>query len=164
MICDRRGASAVNTLNIIDQFLQTFIRYIDGGFGLLNSDVVALTSVLIGIDITLAGLFWALDRDGDILARLIKKTLYVGAFAFIIGNFQTLSTTIFNSFAALGIQATGAGLSAGDLLLPGKLAGTGFQAAWPLLQQAGSLIGVTIFFSHFVSIAVLLLAWLVLVC
>lgn len=153
----------MNNLNIIDQFLQTFIRYIDGGFGLLNGDVVALTSLLIGIDITLAGLFWALDRDGDILARLIKKTLYVGSFAFIIGNFQILSTAIFNSFAALGIQATGSGLSARDLLLPGKLAGTGFQAAWPLLQQAGSLIGVTTFFSHFVTIVVLLLAWIVVV-
>jgi type IV secretion system protein TrbL len=153
----------VNNLNIIDQFLQTFIRYIDGGFGLLNGDVVALTSLLIGIDITLAGLFWALDRDGDVLARLIKKTLYVGTFAFIIGNFQTLSTAIFNSFAALGIEATGSGLGAGDLLLPGKLAGTGFQAAWPLLQQAGSLIGVTSFFANFVTIAVLLLAWIVVV-
>jgi type IV secretion system protein TrbL len=153
----------MNNLNIIDQFLQTFISYIDGGFGLLNGDIVGLTSILIGIDITMAGLFWALDRDGDVLVKLIRKTLYVGAFAFIIGNFQNLSTIIFNSFATLGIQATGAGLSAGDLLLPGKLAGTGFQAAWPLLQQAGSLIGVTTFFSHFVTIVVLLLAWIVVV-
>ena len=110
-------------LNIIDQFLQTFIRYIDGGFGLLNGDVVALTSVLIGIDITLAGLFWALDRDGDVLARLIKKTLYIGAFAFIINNFQNLATVIFNSFSTLGLNATGSGLTAADLLMPGKLAG-----------------------------------------
>ena len=36
----------MNNLNIIDQFLQTFIRYIDGGFGLLNGDVVALTAAL----------------------------------------------------------------------------------------------------------------------
>ena len=33
----------MNNLGVIDQFLQTFIRYIDGGFGLLNGDVVALT-------------------------------------------------------------------------------------------------------------------------
>jgi len=153
----------MSNLGIIEQFLQTFIRYIDSGFGLLNGDIVGLTSILIGIDITLAGLFWALDRDNDVLVKLIRKTLYVGTFAFIIGNFQNLSTIIFNSFATLGIQATGAGLSDGDLLLPGKLAGTGFQAAWPLLQQAGSLIGVTTFFTHFVTIAVLLLAWLVVI-
>jgi type IV secretion system protein TrbL len=153
----------MNNLNIIDQFLQTFIRYIDGGFGLLNGDVVALTSILIGIDITLAGLFWALDRDGDVLARLIKKTLYIGAFAFIINNFQNLATIIFNSFSTLGLNATATGLSAADLLMPGKLAGTGFSAAYPLLQQAGSLIGFSSFFTHFVIIIVLLVAWFIVV-
>src|SRR3546814_4928825 len=33
------------------------------GFGLLGSDVGFLTSVLIGIDITLAGLFWAMGGE-----------------------------------------------------------------------------------------------------
>jgi len=153
----------MNNLDIIDQFMQTFSRYIDGGFGLLNGDVLALSSVLIGIDITLAGLFWALDHEGDVLARLIRKTLYVGAFAFIIGHFRTLSAVVFNSFSTLGLDATATGLTAGDLLRPGRLAATGFSAAWPLLQQAGSLIGVTSFFTHFVTIAVLLLAWFIVV-
>ena len=153
----------MNNLNIIDQFLQTFIRYIDGGFGLLNGDVVALTSVLIGIDITLAGLFWALDREGDVLARLIKKTLYIGSFAFIINNFKNLATVIFNSFSTLGLNATATGLTADDLLEPGRLAGLGFTAAYPLLQQAGSLIGVTSFVSHFVTILVLLVAWFIVI-
>src|SRR5579859_6107388 len=152
-----------NNLNVIDQFLATFIRYIDGGFGLLNGDIVALSSILIGIDMALAGLFWALDREGEVLVRLVKKTLYVGAFAYIIGNFSTLATAVFNSFASLGIEATGAGLTAADLLLPGKLAGTGFSAAYPLLQQAGSLLGVTTFFTHFVTIVILLVAWFIVV-
>lgn len=153
----------MNNLNVIDQFLATFIRYIDGGFGLLNGDIVALSSLLIGIDMALAGLFWALDREGEVLVRLVKKTLYVGAFAYIIGNFSTLATAVFNSFASLGIEATGAGLTAADLLLPGKLAGTGFSAAYPLLQQAGSLLGVTTFFTHFVTIVILLVAWFIVV-
>jgi type IV secretion system protein TrbL len=153
----------VNNLGIIDQFLQTFIQYIDGGFGLLNGDIVALTSVLIGIDITLAGLFWALDRDGDVIARLIRKTLYIGAFAFIINNFHNLATIIFNSFSTLGLNASASGLTAADLLMPGKLAGVGFSAAYPLLQQAGSLIGFSSFFTHFVIIIVLLVAWFIVV-
>ena len=76
----------MSDLGIIDQFLQTFIRYIDGGFGLLNGDIVGLTSILIGIDITLAALFWVLDGEANVLARLIKKVLYVGAFAYIGPN------------------------------------------------------------------------------
>jgi type IV secretion system protein TrbL len=153
----------MDNLNIIDQFMQIFSRYIDSGFGLLNGDVVGLTSILIGIDITLAGLFWALDHEGDVLARLIKKVLYVGVFAYIIDNFQSLATIIFNSFSTLGLNATGTGLTAADLLLPGRLASTGFTAAYPLLQQAGSLIGLTTFVTHFVTIVVLLIAWFIVI-
>ncbi|MFI5024493.1 MAG: P-type conjugative transfer protein TrbL [Alphaproteobacteria bacterium] len=150
-------------LGVIDQFTQTFIQYIDGGFGLLNGDVAALTTVLVGIDITLAGLFWALDGEANVMARLLKKVLYVGTFAFILNNFSSLATIIFNSFSTLGLQATGSGLTAQTLLQPGQLAGIGYQAAWPLLQQAGSLIGFTTFFDNFVTIAVLLFAWFVVI-
>jgi type IV secretory pathway TrbL component len=49
----------MDDLNVIDHFMSEFIRYIDSGFGLLGGDVGFLTTTLIGIDITLAGLFWA---------------------------------------------------------------------------------------------------------
>ena len=59
----------MNNLNVIDQFMQTFITYIDSGFGLLQGDVGGLSSILIGIDITLAALFWTLDGEANVLAR-----------------------------------------------------------------------------------------------
>jgi type IV secretion system protein TrbL len=153
----------MNNLNIIDQFMQTFSTYIDSGFGLLNGNVVSLSSILIGIDMTLAGLFWSLDHEADVLARLIKKVLYIGTFAYIIDNFQNLATIVFNSFTTLGLNATATGLTAADLQKPGMLAGTGFQAAWPLLQQAGSLIGFTSVFTHLVIIIVLVIAWFIVI-
>ena len=70
---------------IIDQFLETFTRYIDSGFGLLGGEVGYLATTLAAIDVTLAGLFWAWGADEDILARLVRKTLFVGVFAFITG-------------------------------------------------------------------------------
>ncbi len=78
----------MNNVGIIDTFLNTFTTYIDSGFGLLKGEVAYLSSTLIVIDITLAGLFWAWGADEDILQRLIKKTLSIGFFAFLIGNFQ----------------------------------------------------------------------------
>jgi type IV secretion system protein TrbL len=150
----------MNDLNVIDRFLAAFIRYIDSGFGLLGGDVAFLTSTLVAIDITLAGLFWAMGGDDDIVGRFLKKILYVGAFALIIGNFQRLSDIVFRSFAGLGLTAGGATLSADELLRPGKLAGAGFEAAWPLLDQASELLGFTSFFDNFLTIAILLLAWL----
>ena len=65
----------MNNLNVIDGFLTAFIAYIESGFGLLGGDVHFLTATLIGIDITLAGLFWAWGGEKDVLARFVRKTL-----------------------------------------------------------------------------------------
>src|SRR3546814_3467028 len=107
--------------------MAAFIQYIARGFGLLGGDIAFLTTVLVGIDITLAGLFWAMGGEDDIIGRFLKKILYVGAFALILGSFSTLADIIFRSFAGLGITAGGGALTADDLLRPGFVAGTGFD-------------------------------------
>jgi type IV secretion system protein TrbL len=146
-------------LDVIDQFLSSFSSYIDSGFGLLGTDLHSLSAILIGIDVTLAALFWAAGSEQDIMIRFVRKILYVGAFAYILTNFASLATIIFNSFSAIGLKAGGGTMSAADLLKPGKLAGTGFSAAWPLLQQASQLTGFTTFFDNVLEIVVLVLAW-----
>ncbi len=151
----------MDDLNIIDRFTETFSRYIDSGFGLLAGDVAFLTTVLVGIDITLAGLFWAMNGEGNIPAQLIKKVLFVGFFALLLNNFKSLADVVFNSFAGLGLKATGVSMTAADLMRPGFLASTGFTAAKQLLEKAGEPIGITSFFTNFVTIAVLMLAWLI---
>ena len=150
-------------LNVIDRFMQAFIRYIDSGFGLLGNDVGFLTATLIGIDITLAGLFWAMGGDDNVLGRFLKKILYIGAFAFILNSFSTLADIIFKSFAQAGLTAGGGTLSADDLLRPGQVASTGFSAAWPLLEQASSMMGFVSFFENFLTIMVLLFAWAIVI-
>jgi type IV secretion system protein TrbL len=87
----------------------------------------------------------------------------VGAFAFILGNFSVLADIIYRSFSGLGITAAGGGLTADDLMHAGKIAGTGFTAAWPLLDEVGNLSGFPAFFSNFLPIAVLLVCWLLVV-
>ena len=146
---------------VIDNFTEVFTRYIDSGFGLLGGEVAYLASTLIVIDITLAGLFWAWGADEDVLAHLVKKTLYVGFFAFLIGNFNGLAKIVFNSFAGLGLKAAGSGLSADQLLQPGRIAQIGIDAGKPILQAASQLMGYVSFFENFVQIFVLLVAWLV---
>jgi type IV secretion system protein TrbL len=146
---------------VIDRFLEVFTSYIDSGFGLLNGEVAFLSSTLVVIDITLAGLFWALASDEDVIARLIRKTLYVGFFAFLIGNFNTLAKVIFNSFAGLGLKAAGSGLSADQFVQPGRVAQVGIDAGKPILLAASQLMGFVSFFENFIQIVVLLIAWLV---
>ena len=150
-------------MDVIDTFLTTFIAFIDSGFGLLAGDVAYLSTTLIAIDITLAGLFWALSQNTDVIAGLIKKVLYVGFFAFIIGNFAVLSNIVFDSFSGLGLTASGSSITAADLLRPGFIASIGFDAASPLLDQIGDMLGPVAFFHNFIMIGVMFIAWAVII-
>ncbi len=144
---------------VIDNFLGVFTAYIDSGFGLLGSEVAFIATTLIVIDMTLAGLFWAWGADDDVIARLVKKTLFVGIFAFLISNWNSLAAIVFESFAGLGLLASGTGFSAADLLRPGRVAQTGLDAGRPLLESISSLVGFVAFFENFIQIACLFFAW-----
>ncbi|WP_131114773.1 P-type conjugative transfer protein TrbL [Lichenihabitans psoromatis] len=144
---------------VIDHFLEVFTRYIDGGFGLLHGEVAFIATTLIVIDVTLAALFWSMGGDNDIIGRLIKKTLFVGVFAYIIGNWNNLARIIFESFAGLGLKASGTGFTTANLLRPGKVAQTGLDAGRPLLDSISNLMGYWSFFENFIQIACMLFAW-----
>ena len=148
---------------VIDQFLAVFSTYIDSGFGLLGGEVGFLSSTLIVIDVTIAALFWAWGTDEDIIQRLVKKTLYIGVFAFIIGNFQTLAVIMLESFAGLGLKASGGAMAIGDFMRPGVVAATGLDAARPLLDASADLVGPVGLFTNFVQIMILLIAWVIVV-
>ena len=144
---------------VIDTFLGVFTSYIDSGFGLLGGEVAFIASTLIVIDVTLAALFWAWGADDDIIARLVKKTLFVGVFAWLISNWNSLAAIVFDSFAGLGLLASGTGFSPADLLRPGRVAQTGLDAGRPLLESTADLMGFVAFFENFIQIACLLFAW-----
>ena len=144
---------------VIDNFLGVFTSYINSGFGLLGGEVAFIATTLIVIDVTLAALFWSWGADDDIIARLVKKTMFVGVFAYLIGNWNNLARIVFDSFAGLGLKASGTGFTAQDLMRPGKVAQTGLDAARPLLESISDLMGWVAFFENFIQIACLLFAW-----
>ncbi|WP_042921639.1 P-type conjugative transfer protein TrbL [Stutzerimonas kunmingensis] len=150
----------MNDVGVIDRFLEVFSIYIDSGFGLLAGEITFLSATLVVIDITLAGLLWAHTGD-DAISKLLRKTLYVGAFAFIIGNFNWLARIVFTSFAGLGLLASGSSMTQEEFLQPGRIAALGIEAGRPLLEHIGSLTGLTETVSNLDIIAVLFLAWLV---
>jgi type IV secretion system protein TrbL len=158
----------MNDLSVIDRFLDIFLRYIDSGFGLLGGEVGFLTATLVVIDMTLAGLFWAMSNASggggdDVIGKLIKKVLYVGAFAFVLNNFNSLSGIVFRSFAGLGLVASGSSMTQGELLQPGRLARVGVEAGAPIMRQISDLTGFPEVFANLDVITVLFLAWLVLI-
>lgn len=157
----------MNDVTVIDRFLDIFSRYIDSGFGLLQGEVAFLTATLIVIDMTIAGLYWALGHASgqgeDVIAKLLRKVLYVGAFAYIIGNFNMLAGIVFRSFAGLGLTASGSALSMENFLQPGRLAKAGIDAGAPILGQLSELSGFPDVFTNIVPIVVLFLAWLIVI-
>ena len=153
----------MNDTGVIDQFLEVFTRYIDSGFGLLGGEVAFIASTLVVIDMTLAALFWAWAPGEDVMARMVKKTLFVGFFAFLIGNFSALANIVFQSFSGLGLKAAGSSMSAADFLRPGKLAQAGIDAGRPMLESASQMSGFPGFFENFVQIAVLMVAFVIVV-
>ena len=152
---------------VVDRFVDVFSRYIDSGFGLLGGEVAFLTATLVLIDMTLAGLFWAMSNAGgggdEIIGKLIRKVLYVGAFAFIIGNFNALAAILFRSFAGLGLVASGSSLTEAQFLQPGRLAQVGIESGRPLMVQLGELTGFPEVFVNLDVIFVLSLAWLIVI-
>lgn len=144
---------------VVDRFLDVFSRYIDSGFGLVAGEVSFVATTLIVIDVTLAALFWAWGEADDVLARLVKKTLFVGVFAYIIGNWAVLTQIVFESFAGLGLKASGTGFSVGELLQPGRVAQVGLDAARPMIDAIADLVGFVSFFENFLQIVILLAAW-----
>ena len=125
------------SLNVIDRITKEFTDYIDSGFGILEPDVAYLTTILVTLDIVLAGLFRALLNDQYMPINIIQKTLYIGFFAFILNNFQELSNIIFQTFAALGAKAGQSVFDPQNLTKPGFIAQTGFQTGRLLIQEAG---------------------------
>jgi type IV secretion system protein TrbL len=153
------GLLTMEGAGVVDHFLDVFTRYIDTGFGLLRPEVAFIATTLIVIDVTLAALFWSMGGDNDVVARLIKKTLFVGVFAYIIGNWSRLAKIVFDSFAGLGLKASGTSFTVADLMRPGKVAQTGLDAARPLLDSISDLMGWVSFFENFIQIACLMFAW-----
>ena len=124
---------------VIDNFLGIFTSYIDSGFGLLGGEVAFIATTLIVIDVTLAALFWV--------------------FAYIISSWNNLARIVFESFAGLGLMASGTGFSAADLLRPGRVAQTGLEAGRPLLESISDLMGWVAVFENLVQILCLFFAW-----
>lgn len=157
----------MNDIAVIDRFLIVFSNYIDSGFGLLGGEVAFLTATLVVIDMTIAGLYWAMGhatgQGDDVIAKLIRKVLYVGAFAYIIGNFNWLASIVVRSFAGLGLMASGSRITQAEFLQPGRLAQVGTDAGAPILAQIGDMAGFPEVFANLDAIVVMFLAWLVVI-
>lgn len=127
-------ANTGSLTNILHQLLGIFSL---GQQGVAGS-AFSLLTLLAGIELTLAALWWAITgRDG--LVPLMRKILLLGFFVFVVQNYPTLLSIVVEGFIQTGKTASANG---GDALAsvrdPSTIIDAGFFVALPILDHLKS--------------------------
>lgn len=110
-----------------NDLMSVFSNTVTAGFASLVGPVNGIFGLMIALVVALTGIQWAVSSNRDALAGAFSKILLIGAFAYIINDWQGLSETIFAGFMQIGLQAGGGAIGAGDFLNPGAVIETGWQ-------------------------------------
>jgi len=121
---------------ILTQLLQAFLTVFNGGWTSLRPSATSLFGILVGIELTLSGLWWAMSGN-DAIKSLIQKLLVIGLFFFFIQQWQMVTTTTLQSFARAGATAGGGNLTA--LSDPSAVVAEGLNAIQPLSDKVDAL-------------------------
>ncbi len=96
--------------------------------------------------------------EDHVIAQFARKIVYIGMFAWIIQNWQSLTDKLASSFMNLGLKAGGFDGVGFYTQQPGNIAFLGYTTAQPLMDQIKRLTGPVAFFKNFVEIAFLAIA------
>jgi type IV secretion system protein TrbL len=143
--------------DLINDVANQYINAINSGFGLIKGDVTWLLNVLIILSIMWSAALWALSDD-HVIAHFARKIVYIGFFAWIIQNWQSLTDKLASSFMNLGLKAGGFEGASYYTSQPGNIAYLGYTTAQPLMDQIARLTGPVAFFKNIVEIIFLFLA------
>jgi type IV secretion system protein TrbL len=135
---------------VLDDFLNRYKTQVDAGFGLIQGDVSAVLGTLVVISVAITAMLWAIDENQNVLASLVRKVLMVGFFAWLVTQWHSLSTTVVNGFAALGLQAGGGGMSVSTFTTsPSQIVMAGINVIGGLFQYVRKVApGPIEFFAH----------------
>lgn len=123
----------------LDQFISAFTGQVGSGFGAIAGPVQGVLATLVVISITISAILWAIDETQNIMAALVRKILLIGFFAWLVTNWHSLTLTVINGFAKLGLQASGGG-SIGDFTrAPTKAVEAGLSVVIDLIKYIGDL-------------------------
>ena len=143
--------------DLINNVANQYINAINSGFGLIKGDVTWILNVLIILSIMWSAALWALSDD-HVIAHFARKIVYIGFFAWIIQNWQSLTDKLASSFMNLGLKAGGFDGASYYTSQAGNIAYLGYTTAQPLMDQIARLTGPVAFFKNIVEIAFLFLA------
>ena len=145
---------------VLDDFLNRFRTQVDAGFGLIQGDVGGVLATLVTISIVITALLWAIDETQNVMASLVRKVLLVGFFAWLVAQWHSLSTTVVNGFAALGLKAGGGAMTVSTFTTsPSQIVMAGINVISGLLQYVKKVApGPIEFFAHIDVVAMAIVA------
>lgn len=123
----------------LDEFIRRFTTQIDSGFGIISGEVQAVLGTLVVISIVLTAILWAIDETQNVVAALVRKILLVGFFAWLVGNWHSLSMTVVNGFGQLGLRASGGGSVDDFMNSPTVAVDAGMQIVVKLMDYIGEM-------------------------
>jgi len=116
-----------------NDLMVVFSNTVSAGFDALGGAVNGVFGLMIALVVALTGIQWALSSNREVLASGFGKVLLIGAFAYLINDWQGLSQTIWNGFIDLGLTAGGGSLSRSNFLNPGAI----LQQGWEIVKALG---------------------------
>ncbi|MCH4269645.1 MAG: P-type conjugative transfer protein TrbL [Brevundimonas sp.] len=116
-----------------NELMAVFSNTVSAGFSALQGPVNGVFGLMIALVVALTGIQWALSSNREVLASGFGKVLLIGAFAWLINDWQALSETIYAGFLELGLTAGGGDLSREDFLNPGAILAEG----WRIVKALG---------------------------
>lgn len=121
---------------ILNNTLDAFLTAFNAGWGNLQPAINWLIGIMLGIELVLVGLWWALG-GGDQLVNVMKKLLYLGFWMWVVTNFPTLAKNFAFSLAEAGEIAGGRPASHNILLDPSGIINIGLDVTAPLAKAIG---------------------------
>jgi type IV secretion system protein TrbL len=116
-----------------NELMVVFSDTISAGFDALQGSVNGVFGLLIALVVALTGIQWAMSPNREVLASGFGKILLIGAFAWLINDWQQLSETIYAGFLELGLTAGGGSLSREEFLNPGAI----LKQGWDIVKALG---------------------------
>lgn len=119
---------------ILTTTLNHFQTVISAGWGNLQPAINYLVGALLGIEIVMIGLWWALG-GGEQLAAVMKKILYLGFWLWIVRQFPQLANAFVDSLIQAGQIAGGGSAGAGSLYDPSNIIRYGINTTAPMVSE-----------------------------
>lgn len=119
---------------LFDTILTAFVSALIGGFAVLHVyslPLLALVAQLAWIR-GMYPLIRAGIHPGEVWAHAILMVLSIAAYIYILANFRTLSTMVFQIAADLGARASGGGITGAQLMRPSEIFTAGAASVTPL--------------------------------